>query len=351
MLTDAVGRVRETSVALYVSVAMVVVDLTMNVAQPLLVVTGDVVRSVVPWLLPPVLELNARSIESVTVVTVLFAASLTHTVIVDCELPFAGIGFGDAVADRCVGVPAPVNEIVAVVGVRPVDVAVAVQASATASLIVNFTVVPDAEVLAVAGLPDPPAGTVLVTVAPHSVALFGWVIVSVIAVGPNTWLPAASWTWTVRSQVEPLDALVVGVLEQVLPVTASFAAGPAAVTDAVAEPDCRPGTDAVTVQVPGAPLVVSVVVVLLEPAPIVAVVGDTVQMPVLSTLNVTVSAVPAVAVAPLASFSVAVTVVTCGLPTGNELCARVTATDAGAPAVVNATFVKQPVSAPDAAES
>lgn len=173
---------------------MVVVERTVNVAHPLLVVCGLELRSVVPWLPPPVLELNAMSIESVTVVTVLFAASLTQTVIVDCELPFAGIGFGDAVAERCVGVPAPVNEIVVAAAVRPVDVAVAVQASAIASLIVNFTVVPEAEELAVAGLPDPPAGVVVVTAAPHSVALFGWVIVSVIAVGPNTWLPAASWT-------------------------------------------------------------------------------------------------------------------------------------------------------------
>jgi len=164
-------------------------------------------------------------------------------------------------------------------------------------------------------------------------------------------LPPASCTWTVRSQVEPGLALVVGVLEQVLPVITSLAAGPEAVTDATAEPEESPGTDAVTVQLPGEPVVVSVVVVLLEPAPIVAVVGETLQMPPLSTLNVTSCADGAVAVTPLASFSVAVTVVVRGLPAGNSLRPRLTATDAGAPAVVNETFVTQPGSKAVAADS
>lgn len=169
--------------------------------------------------------------------------------------------------------------------------------------------------------------------------------------GPKTLFPPASWTWTVTSHVEPALALVVGVLAQVLPVMASFAAGPAAVTDAVAEPDWRPGTDAVTVQLPGEPVVVSVVVVLLEPAPIDAVVGDTLQMPLLSTLNVTSCADGAVAVTPLASFSVAVTVAVRALPAGNSLRLSETATDAGAPAVVNEAFVVQPASRAVAAES
>ena len=80
-------------------------------------------------------------------------------------------------------------------------------------------------------------------------------------------------------------------LLQVLPVITSLAAGPDALTVAVAEPEDRPGTDAVTVQLPGAPLVVSVAVVLLDPAEIVEFVGDTLQIPPLSTLNVTVWAV------------------------------------------------------------
>ena len=132
-------------------------------------------------------------------------------------------------------------------------------------------------------------------------------------------LPPASWTWTVTSQVELDDELVVGVLLQVLPVTTSLLAGPDAVTDALAEPEERPGTDAVTVQLPGAPVVVDVEVALFDPAPMVALVGETLQMLPLSTLKVTVCAVCALAVTPLASFNVAVTVVVRGLPDGNSL--------------------------------
>src|SRR5438067_1728213 len=80
----------------------------------------------------------------------------------------------------------------------------------------------------------------------------------VIGVGPKTLLPAASCTWTVTSQVEPGTACVVGVLVQVFPVMASFAAGPALVTESDAEPGVSPATDAVTVQLPGAPVVVTV---------------------------------------------------------------------------------------------
>ena len=326
-------------------------DRATNAAQPPEAGWGDEVVRVVACDAPPVLEVNTRLIESVAFVTVLFPASLTQTVMVDCELPFAGIGFGDAVAARCVAGPPPANEIVVAAGVRPVEAAVAVHGSAVASLIVNFTVVPLDAVLAVAGLPVPPAGAVPVTVAAHAVALLGRVIVSVTAVGPKTLLPPASCTWTVTSQVEPGVWLVVGVFEQVLPVTASFAAGPEAVTDATAEPEESPGTDAVTVQLPGEPVVVSVDVVLLEPAPIDAVVGDMLQMPLLSTLNVTSCADGAIAVAPLASFSVAVTVAVRALPAGNSLGLSETATDAGAPAVANETFVMQPESKAVAAES
>jgi len=327
-----------------------VVDCATNAAQPPEVVCGDEL-SVVACAAPPVLDVKTRLIESVAPVTVLFPASLTQTVIVDCELPFAAIGFGDADAARCVAAPLPANEIVVAAGVRPAEVAVAVHASAVASLTVNFTVVPLDEVLAVVGLPEPPAGVVPVTVAPHTVVLLGWVIVRVIGVGPKTLFPPASCTWTVRSQVEPALALVVGVLEQVLPVMASFAAGPEAVTEAVAEPDWSPGTAAVTVQVPGEPVVVSVDVALLEPVPIVAVVGDTLQMPLLSTLNVTVCADGAFVVTPAASLSVAVTVAVRALPTGNSFRLSETATDVGAPAFVNETFAKQPGSRAVAAES
>ena len=106
-------------------------------------------------------------------VTVLFAASFTQTEMVDCEEPFAGIGFGAAVATRCVAAPVPLNEIVVEAGVSPLDVAVAVQASATASAIVNFTVVPLDAVPEVAGFPAPPLGVVLVTVAPQTTLVFG----------------------------------------------------------------------------------------------------------------------------------------------------------------------------------
>lgn len=99
---------------------------------------------------------------------------------------------------------------------------------------------------------------------------------------------------------------------------ASFDAGPEAVTDAVAEPLCTPGTVAVIVQLPGAPLVVSVALALLAPAGIVVWVGETLQMPPLSTLYVTVCDVGAVVVAPLASFSVAVIVAVCAAPDGNS---------------------------------
>ncbi len=132
-------------------------------------------------------------------------------------------------------------------------------------------------------------------------------------------LPPASWTWTVTSQEELGDADVVGVLLHALLVMTSFAAGPEAVTVAVAEPDARLGTDAVMVQLPGAPLVVRVTVALLDPVGMVVLVGDTLQIPGLSTLNVTVCADWALAVAPFASFNVAVTVPVRGLPDGKSV--------------------------------
>ena len=101
-------------------------------------------------------------------------------------------------------------------------------------------------------------------------------------------LPPASCTWTVMSHVEPGVLDVVGVFTHVLLVMASLDAGPAAITVAVAEPDDSPGTDAVIVQLPGAPVVVSVVVALLDPCGIVCCVGDTVQMFVLLLEKVTV---------------------------------------------------------------
>lgn len=119
------------------------------------------------------LELNVRLIESLAEVTVLFAASLTQTVIVEFDEPFAGIGFGEAVALRWVGVPDPLNEMVADAGVREPDVAVAVHDSAIASAMWKVTVVPVDGVLAVAGFPEPPAGVVLVTVAPQWFVVLG----------------------------------------------------------------------------------------------------------------------------------------------------------------------------------
>jgi len=58
-----------------------------------------------------------------------------------------------------------------------------------------------------------------------------------------------------------------------------------------------------------------------------------------------------VATAPLASFNVAVTLPVRGLPDGNALWPRVTATDAAAPAAVNETLVKQPLRVAAEAES
>ena len=119
------------------------------------------------------LEAKARLIESFAEVTVLPAASLRQTVMVEVETPFAGIGSGAAVAVRWVGVPNPAKETVAVADVSVPDVAVASQLSATASLIVNLTVVPVDSELAVAGFPAPPAGVVLTVVAEQSVAVPG----------------------------------------------------------------------------------------------------------------------------------------------------------------------------------
>jgi hypothetical protein len=152
---------------------MVVVERTMNEAQPAFATCGLKLTGVVPWAVPPVLEVNARSMESDAPVTVLFPASLTQTVMVDWDAPLAGIGFGDALVARCVAVPLPMNESVVDAGVSPLELAVAVHDSATPSPIVNFAVVPFAVVVEVAGLPVPPGGVELVTTAPHGLAVFG----------------------------------------------------------------------------------------------------------------------------------------------------------------------------------
>src|SRR6266498_810564 len=102
--------VRVRSFAVYVSVAGgFVVDCTKNAAHPALAICGLELMSVVACAAPPVLDVNTSWMESVALVTVLFAASLTQTVMVDWDAPFAGIGFGEALAMRCVGVPKPTN--------------------------------------------------------------------------------------------------------------------------------------------------------------------------------------------------------------------------------------------------
>ena len=122
---------------------------------------------------PPVLELKRRLIESFAFVTVLPALSLMHTEIVDIATPLAAIGFGEAVAVICVGAPNPVNDTVDDACVSEPEDAVAVHASAEESLIVNFTVVPLDAVFPVAGLPAPPAGVVLFTIALQRLVVFG----------------------------------------------------------------------------------------------------------------------------------------------------------------------------------
>jgi hypothetical protein len=174
MVADALVTLRERSVAVYVSVAAgFVVDRTMKPTQPPVMVCGVELCSVVACAAPPVLEVKTRLIESVADVTVLPAASLRHTVIVEVETPLAGIGFGDAAAVRWLAAPNPAKEIVAVADVSVPDVAVASQLSATESLSVNLTVVPVEGVLPVAGLPAPPVGVVLTVVAEQSVAVLG----------------------------------------------------------------------------------------------------------------------------------------------------------------------------------
>jgi len=137
---------------------------------------------------------RTRPIESVAVVTVLPPASLTQIVIVEVEAPLAGIGFGDALKLRALAVPKPVNEACAVALVSVPEVAVASQVSALASLTVNVTELPVAAVEAVAGLPAPPAGVVLATVAVQRVVVVVLYRLSVIEFTPKTGFPAASWT-------------------------------------------------------------------------------------------------------------------------------------------------------------
>ena len=209
----------------------------------------------------------------------------------------------------------------------------------------NFTVEPVAPaVVAVAGLPFVPAGLLLVTVAEQAVVVPVLYRFRVIGVATKTGLPEASWTWNVIAHVEPAVMLVVGVLVQVFAVIASLEAGPAAVDVAVLEPEVRPVDAAVTVQEPGTPVMVSVVVVELPPAAIVLDVGETLQTLPLSTENVTVVVAAAVVVTPFASVRVAVTVVVAGEPAGNALWPSDTASCVAAPGPVNVTFTVQPVS-------
>jgi hypothetical protein len=183
-----------------------VVERTTKPTQPPVMAIGVVLCNVVAWDAPPVLEPNVSWIESVPFVTVFPDASFMQTVIVAVETPFAGIGFGATVVVSWVGAPKPENEMVAVVDVSAPDVAVASHASTTESLRVNLTVVPVDGVLAVAGLPVPPAGVVLTVVAEQSAVCAGRWLASVTGVGPKTRFPAASWTCTVTSHVEVADA-------------------------------------------------------------------------------------------------------------------------------------------------
>jgi hypothetical protein len=124
----------------------------------------------------------------------------------------------------------------------------------------------------------------------------------------------------VRSQVEPVVFAVVGVFEQVLPVITSLAAGPELTAVAVAEPEVRAGADAVTVQVPGAPVIVRVDDPEVVPGGTFTVAGATLQIAALSTLKVTVVVALAKDVAaPLASRNVAVTADDVALPVGNSV--------------------------------
>jgi len=118
--------------------------------------------------------------------------------------------------------------------------------------------------------------------------------------------------------------VLIATLLQVLAVNASLAAGPDAVTVAVALPEVRPVAAAVTVQEPGTPVMLSVVVAVLAPVAIVPEVGDTLQTDALSTDQVTVVLAVAVVVTPLASWRVAVAVVEPAAPAGKADWPRVT---------------------------
>jgi len=193
-----------------------------------------------------------------------------------------------------------------------------------------------------------------VTVAEQAVVVPVLYRFRVIGVAVKTGLPEASWTWKVIAHVEPGVLAVVGVLVHVLAVIASLEAGPAAVAVAVFEPDVRPVDAAVTVQEPGTPVIVSVLVVVLEPAAMVLEVGETLQTLPLSTDHVTVVVAAAVVVTPFASRRVAVAVVVAGAPAGKADWPSVTARAVAAPGPVKVTFVVQPVrvgNVGDAAES
>ena len=155
------------------------------------------------------------------------------------------------------------------------------------------------------------------------------------------------------AQVEPRVLDVVGVLVQVLAVIASLFAGPAAVTEAVAEPEVRPVDAEVTVQEPGTPVIDSVIVSVgvLRPAAMGADVGETLQTLALSTEYVTVVVGVAVVVMPLASLSVAVTGVDPSGPAGKADWPSVVLSAVAAPGPVKVMFVWQPTRRPPDAES
>ena len=115
---------RVTSDASYVSVPTVVVDWTVNVAQPPTAVCGFVVTIVVAVPVDGFLMRLIVSVEPVPEVTLLPERSRTHTVTLEVATPLAGIGFGENVgAPRLLAAPKPVKEAVpvAVPPVKAVD--------------------------------------------------------------------------------------------------------------------------------------------------------------------------------------------------------------------------------------
>ena len=337
------------------------VDRTVKLAQPALAVCGLLVTSVVAVLVPAVAFRLIESIDPVPEVTLFPDASRTQTVIDDVETPLAGIGFGVNFGDpRFAAAPKPVKEAVpvAVPPEKLVDEATASQVSALALLIVNFTVEPVAPaveaVSGFAGNGPTLVGVVDWTFAVQSVVVPVWFRVRVTGVAVKTGLPDASWTWTVIAHVEDGVFAVVSVLVHVFAVIASLDAGPAADTVAVLVPDVRPVDAAVTMQEPGTPVIVSVLVIEEELAKTVVEVGEMLQTLPLSTDHVTIRSVVVFVSMPFASRSFAVAVVVVPAPDGKADWPSDTVICVGAPGAVKTTFVVQPVrlgNVGDAAES